>query len=49
METSVVNRMQVNRLYQFLNELDVRRKDDWKKRFPEISVMMKEIIGIPNV
>jgi hypothetical protein len=49
METSVVNRMQVNRLYQFLNELDVRRKDDWKNRLPKISEMMKEIIGISNV
>jgi hypothetical protein len=46
MESSQVNRMQVNRLYQFLNELDVRRKDDWKKRFTRVSGLMEDIIGI---
>ena len=44
METSQVNPTEVNKLYEFLNELDVRRNDDWKARFPRVSTIMQEII-----
>lgn len=35
---------QVEKLYGFLEELDVRRKEDWKSRFPEVANAMKEVI-----
>lgn len=49
MLSSQVNKEQVNNLYQFLNDLDVRRKDDWKNRLKHVAGIMEEIIGKINV
>lgn len=49
MQASKIDKEQVNNLYQFLNDLDVRRKDNWKNRLPHIAGIMEEIIGITNV
>jgi PHP family Zn ribbon phosphoesterase len=39
------NPEEVKNLYEFLNELDVRRNDNWKTRFPRIEKIMSEIIN----
>jgi len=49
MLSSQIDKTQVNNLYQFLNELDVRRRDDWRKRLPHIATIMEDIIGKTNV
>jgi len=49
MQSSEVNKEQVYNLYQFLNDLDVRRKDDWKNRFKKVANMMESIIGKTDV
>lgn len=49
MEKSSVNSKEVSILYNFLNELDERRKDDWKSKFPEISKLMQDIIETNDV
>lgn len=49
METSSVNKTEVNNLYMFLNELDVRRGDDWKSKFPQVATIMQNIIGKNDV
>jgi hypothetical protein len=45
MLTSQVNKDQVYNLYHFLNDLDVRRKDDWKKRLPYVAGIMEQILN----
>lgn len=45
MLTSSINKEQINNLYNFLNDLDHRRKEDWKNRLPYVAGIMEEIIG----
>jgi hypothetical protein len=44
MLSSKIDKKQVADLYNFLNDLDVRRKDDWKNRLPHIASIMQDII-----
>jgi len=44
METSNVNVAEVKKLAGFLDELDIRRNENWKERFPYIAGIIKEII-----
>jgi organic radical activating enzyme len=45
MLNSTVNKEQVSLLYGYLNELDLRRNENWKERFPEVAEIIKRIIN----
>lgn len=45
MLSSNVNKKEICNLYEFLNDLDIRRKDDWKKRLPRVASIMQDIIN----
>jgi len=46
MLNSEVNVAEVKKLYGFLDELDVRRNENWKTRFPEVANILTEIINV---
>lgn len=45
MLNSEVNVTEVKKLYGFLDELDLRRNENWKTRFPEVANILTEIIN----
>lgn len=47
MEQAQINENEVINLYKFLNQLDLRRNEDWKSRFPDIVNKMKLVLKNP--
>ena len=45
METAPVDKEGITRLVGYLTDIDARRNRDWKKVFPEIAVMVDNILN----